>query len=59
MAVAGAQPGNNMVIAPSAQSWDKAIEFSVRATAQAQGTVTFTADNVPDASLYINVIVLG
>lgn len=59
VAVAGAQPGNNMVIAPSAQSWDKAIEFNVRATAQDQGTVTFTADNVPDASLYMSVIVLG
>lgn len=59
VAVAGAQPGNNMVIAPSAQSWDKAIEFNVRATAQAQGTVTFTADKVPDASLYMSVIVLG
>ena len=59
VAVAGAQPSNNMVIAPSAQSWDKAIEFNVRATAQAQGTVTFTADKVPDASLYMNVIVLG
>lgn len=59
VAVAGAQPGNNIVIAPSAQSWDKAIEFNVRATAQAQGTITFTADKVPDASLYMNVIVLG
>lgn len=59
VAVAGAQPGNNMVIAPSAQSWDKAIEFNVRATAQAKGTVTFTADKVPDASLYMSVIVLG
>lgn len=59
VAVAGAEPGNNMVIAPSAQSWDKAIEFNVRATAQAQGTVTFTAAKVPDASLYMSVIVLG
>lgn len=59
VAVAGAEPGNNMVIAPSAQSWDKAIEFNVRATAQAQGTVTFTAAKAPDASLYMSVIVLG
>lgn len=59
VAVGGAEAANNMVIAPSAQSWDKAIEFNVRATAQAQGTVTFTANKVPDVSLYMSVIVLG
>ena len=59
VAVAGAETNNNMLVAPSAQSWDKGIEFNVRATAQGVGTLTFTASKVPDVSLYMNVIVLG
>ena len=59
VAVGGVEVGTNMSIAPSAQSWDVAIEANVRATAQAQGTVTFTADSVPSASIYMNVIIIG
>lgn len=59
VAVGGVEAGTNMAIAPSAQSWDVAIEANVRATAQAQNTVTFTADSVPSASLYMNVIIIG
>lgn len=59
VAVGGVEAGTNMAIAPSAQSWDVAIVANVRATAQAQGTVTFTADSVPSASIYMNVIIIG
>ena len=59
VAVGGVEAGTNMAIAPSAQSWDVAIEANVRATAQAQNTVTFTADSVPSASIYMNVIIIG
>lgn len=59
VAVGGVEVSTNMTIAPSAQSWDTAIEANVRATAQAQGTVTFTADSVPGASIYMNVIIIG
>ena len=46
----------NIVCAPSAASWDKAIENNVRMTAQGSGIVTFTADSVPDSVLYFNVL---
>ena len=59
VAVGGVEAGTNMAISPSAQSWDVAIEANVRATAQAQNTVTFTADSVPSASIYMNVIIIG
>ena len=59
VAVGSVEAGTNMAIAPSAQSWDVAIDANVRATAQAQNTVTFTADSVPSASIYMNVIIIG
>lgn len=59
VAVGNVEAGTNMTIAPSAQSWDVAIDANVRATAQAQGTVTFTTDKVPSASIYMNVIIIG
>ena len=46
----------NIVCAPAAASWDKAIENNVRMTAQGSGIVTFTADAVPDSVLYFNVL---
>ena len=46
----------NIVCAPAAASWDKAIENNVRMTAQGSGIVTFTADSVPDSVLYFNVL---
>lgn len=48
----------NIVVAPSANSWDKAIECNVRMTAQGSGTVTFTADAVPDTTVYMNVLLV-
>ena len=46
----------NIVCAPAAASWDKAIENNVRMTAQGSGIVTFTADSVPDSVIYFNVL---
>lgn len=48
----------NIVCSPSAASWDKAIECGVRMTSQGTGVVTFTADAVPDATVYMNVLLL-
>ena len=57
VAVAGVTPdAPNIVCAPAAASWDKAIENNVRMTAQGSGIVTFTADSVPDSVLYFNVL---
>lgn len=48
----------NIVCSPAAASWDKAIQNNVRMTAQGDGVVTFTADSVPDATLYMNVLLV-
>lgn len=59
VAVAGVtENAPNIVVAPAAASWDKAIECNVRMTAQGSGTVTFTADSVPDATVYMNVLLV-
>lgn len=50
---------NNVVTSPSPDGWDKSQENNVRCTAQADGTLTFTADSIPDASIYFNVIIIG
>ena len=59
VAVAGATATANIVTSPSATGWVKSQENNVRCTAQADGTLTFTADSIPDASIYFNVIVIG
>lgn len=59
VAVAGATATANIVTSPSATSWVKSQENNVRCTAQADGTLTFTADSIPDTSIYFNVIIIG
>lgn len=59
VAVAGVTADNNIVTSPSAGGWAKSQDNNVRCTAQGSGTLTFTADSIPDASIYFNVIVLG
>lgn len=59
VAVAGVTADSNVVTSPSATGWVKSQENNVRCTAQAAGTLTFTADSIPDASIYFNVIILG
>lgn len=59
VAVGGVTATTNLVTSPAASGWAKAQENNVRCTAQAGGTLTFTADSIPDASIYFNVILLG
>lgn len=59
VAAAGVTVTNNVVTSPSADGWVKSQENNVRCTAQADGTLTFTADSIPDASIYFNVIIIG
>lgn len=59
VAVGGVTADSNIVTSPSATGWAKSQENNVRCTAQANGTLTFTADSIPDASIYFNVIIIG
>ena len=59
VATAGVTTETNVVTSPSPDGWVKSQENNVRCTAQAAGTLTFTADSIPDASIYFNVIIIG
>lgn len=59
VAVGGVTATTNLVTSPAASGWAKSQENNVRCTAQAAGTLTFTADSIPDTSIYFNVILLG
>lgn len=59
VAAAGVTATNNVVTSPSADGWVNSQENNVRCTAQADGTLTFTADSIPDAGIYFNVIIIG
>ena len=59
VAVGGVTAESNVVTSPSATGWAKSQENNIRCTAQANGTLTFTADSIPDASIYFNVIIIG
>lgn len=59
VSVAGVTPNApNIVAAPAPASWDEAIKKNVRVTSQGSGILTFTADSVPDATIYFNVLLV-
>ena len=49
----------NLVISPSANSFDAAVAAQIRATAQTQNQITFYAASIPEQSVYMNIINLG
>ena len=57
--VAQVDANTNLVISPSANSFDAAVAAQIRATTQAQNQVTFYATSIPDQSVYMNIINLG
>ena len=57
--VAQIDANTNLVISPSANSFEAAVTAQIRATAQAQNQVTFYAASIPDQSVYMNIITLG
>lgn len=57
--VALVDANTNLVISPSANSFDAAVAAQIRATAQAQNQVTFYATSIPEQSVYMNIINLG
>lgn len=59
VAVGGATADRNIVTSPAASGWTAAQDSNIRCTAQGAGTLTFTADSIPTASVYFNVILLG
>lgn len=59
VAVGGATADGNIVTSPAASSWAASQDSNIRCTAQGAGTLTFTADSIPTASVYFNVILLG
>ena len=57
--VAQIDANTNLVISPSANSFEAAVTAQIRATAQGQNQVTFYATSIPDQSVYMNIINLG
>lgn len=57
--VAGVTAASNIVVAPAAGSWDKAVAAQVRCTAQGNASLTFTAAELPDAAVVMTVIIIG
>lgn len=59
VAVGGVTSSTNIITSPAAGSFDTGVNAMIRATAQGDGTVTFTASSIPDTNVYMNVILLG
>lgn len=58
-AVTGVTASNNIVVAPSPSSFLAYGEAQIRATAQGNGTVTFTCETVPDTLINVIVLIVG
>ena len=59
VSVAGVTAASNIVVAPAAASWDKAVAAQVRCTAKGNASLTFTATELPDAAVVMTVIIIG
>lgn len=57
--VAQVDANTNIVVSPSPNSFDAAVDAQIRPTAQAQNQITFYATAVPEQSVYMNIIRLG
>lgn len=57
--VAGVTAASNLTIGPAPDSWDKAVAAQVRCTAQGNASLTFTAEELPDAAVDMSVIIIG
>lgn len=55
-AVTGITATNIIWVAPAPASYDKFVEFGIRATAQTTNQITFTADATPDVTINLNVV---
>jgi len=57
--VSGVTASNTVMVCPAPTSLDEYVSCAVRCTAQASGTLTFTADSAPENALTINVMALS
>lgn len=55
----GVTASNNIVVSPDPSSFLAYGEAQIRATAQGSGTVTFTCETVPSASVSVIVLIVG
>ncbi len=54
--VSGMKPTSLVWVSPAVASYDKFVEFGIKATAQDTDKITFTADETPDETININII---
>lgn len=57
--VAGVTASNDIIVSPVFASYDNWSKFSIQASAQGNGTVTFTCKTVPAAAIDVNVLIFG
>lgn len=57
--VAGVTVSNDIIVSPVFASYDNWSKFSIQASAQGNGTVTFTCKTVPTAAIDVNVLIFG
>ena len=58
VSVSGVTASNVVLVSPTATSWQKWRDCGVRCTAQASGTLTFTAESATGESLSFNYVIL-
>lgn len=59
VSVAGVTASNNIIVAPAPASYEAWGAAGIRATAQADGTVTFTCDTVPTEAITAQILIVG
>lgn len=57
--VTGVTASNTVIVSPAPTSFDDYVEAEVKCTAQASGTLTFSCETVPSASLTVNVLIIN
>ena len=57
--VTGVTASNTVVVSPAPASFDAYTAAEVKCTAQASGTLTFSCETVPSASLTVNVLIIN
>ena len=59
VSVDGVTANGNIIVTPAPRSYVKWGECMVRATEQGNGTITFACEDVPDAELTANILIVG
>lgn len=59
VSVAGVTANSNIIVTPAPASYEAWGAAGIRATAQADGTVTFTCDTVPTEAIAAQILIVG